>query len=57
MVLQAVARMRKARALVAKKQASAVKMQAAWRGWRQRGWLKRYAGEQWPGPAYLRVSA
>ena len=46
MVLQAVARMRRARALVKRKQASAVKVQAAWRGWRQREWEKRCEREE-----------
>ena len=40
-VLQAATRMRRARVLVKQKQASAVKVQAIWRGWRQREWKKR----------------
>lgn len=41
MALQALARMKQARALVARQQVSAVKMQATWRGWRQREGRKR----------------
>ncbi|CAN0006552.1 unnamed protein product, partial [Ectocarpus sp. 6 AP-2014] len=41
--IQALARMQQARALVARQQVSVVKMQATWRGWRQREWRKREA--------------
>eukprot|EP00903_Cladosiphon_okamuranus_P008594 g8243.t1 len=43
MILQAAARMRAAVALAKRKQKSAVKMQAVWRGWRHREWEKRTA--------------